>query len=173
MPAESNIGDTMSVDNITETTPAAQNQAENVMSTQSNSEETMTAEDKAEVMAAVQSAIAAWNTGDVDAFVQHFFPEVTRFFLDGELIHEGMDSDSLKASYRSGYKPNMMLRHPEVKIDNSTAIVTGYLVGTMTDTGDVTIEGTWRFSDVLIKQDSQWKSIHYHFSPLTPGHRQR
>lgn len=163
----------MVADDIADRTLSSQILIEDPISMSSNSEETMPAEDRTEVMEAVQSTLTAWNTGDVDTFVQHFDPDVTGFFLDGELISEGMEKDSLKTLYRAGYKPTMRIRHPEVVVQNSTAIVTGYFVGTFTDSGGVTTVGSWRVSLVWIKQEGRWQIVHYHFSPLTPGHRQR
>lgn len=115
----------------------------------------------------------AWNTGNIDTYKQHWYAGGTGFFLDGGLLTEfPEDWSGLKAQYDAGFKPNVEVRHLNVKIYDSTAIITGYAVGTVTFPGDITIEGTWRWSQINIQHEGQWKVVHYHMSPLTPIHSQ-
>ena len=73
---------------------------------------------------------------------------------------------AFQASVAAGFKRNYQLRNLEVKVYGNTAVVTGYLVGSMTvPNGDVN-----RWTDlrtgVWVKQGGTWKEVHMHQSPI-------
>lgn len=130
-------------------------------------------EAEAEVIEAVSATLAAWNGGDVAAFLSHFHPNANGFFLDGDLLRPALNGDHLENAYDAGFKPNMTVQHVKVKVHDGCAIVTGYLLGTLATPNDSDLVGTWRFSEVRINDEGRWKILHYHFSLLTPGFVQR
>jgi ketosteroid isomerase-like protein len=67
----------------------------------------------------------------------------------------------------SGFKFNFELRHLEVKVYGDAAVVTGYVMGTVTSPEGTTEQFTTRRTAVLIKQGGEWKEAHAHSSPLT------
>ncbi|MDA2925337.1 nuclear transport factor 2 family protein [Acidobacteria bacterium AH-259-L09] len=133
------------------------------------------ADDMADVKAAVLEHYAAINAGDMDAAVQQHTPEFSGFLADGGLLW-GFDSledqrKTFQAFSGAGFKTDWQVvrRHLDVEIYGETAIATFYLVGTITWPGGFTRQGTWRVSEVWIKQGGQWKEAHHHDSPLIPA----
>ena len=129
------------------------------------------AQDVEEIAKATLEHFAALNAGDADAHVQHHLPEVSLFDPEGGLLevfesHE-QERASWQADFDAGFKFNVQLRHLEVKIYGDAAVVTGYLVGTVTSPEGTTEQVTTRRTAVLIKQGDQWKEAHSHQSPLT------
>lgn len=132
-------------------------------------DDTMPPDNRTMVTEAVLATIAAWNGKDAGAYVSSFHPDYSGFFLDGELLGEAINKDVLEIAYDAGYVPNMSIQHLDVKIHDDTAIVTGYFVGTIAYPRDAFAGGTWRYSEVRITHDGQWKILHHHLSPLTPA----
>ncbi len=132
-------------------------------------DDTTPPDDRTMVTEAVMATLAAWNGGDADAYVSSFHPDYRGFFLDGELLGEIIDKDGLEIAYDDGYLPKMSVQHLDVKIYDDTAIVTGYVVGTIAYPQDGSAGGTWRYSEVRITHNGQWKVLHHHLSPLAPA----
>ena len=125
------------------------------------------ADDAADVKAAQLAHFAAFNAGDADAVAQYVLPERSHFRgIGGDLLVEGFDKNSLKASFDDGLKFNRQLRHLQVKVYGDAAVVTGYWTGTITFPDGTTRQGPMRHSAVWIKKGGQWKLAHRHNSPL-------
>jgi uncharacterized protein (TIGR02246 family) len=132
------------------------------------------ADDADDIRAATVAHFAALNAGDAEAFVQHHQPDNTEFPPDNGLLVESDSLESqkkiLQAEFDAGLKTNLQLRHLKVKVYGNIAVVTGYVVGTVTLPGGESQQTTGRRSAVLIKQAGQWKEAHAHSSPLiTPS----
>ena len=128
------------------------------------------ADDVDDIKKATLDHYAAHNAGDVDAFMQHHLSERNTFSPGGGLLRESNSledqKNSLKALFDAGFKTNLQPRHLAVKVYGNTAVVTCYVVGTVTSTDGTTQQVTGRRSAVLIKQGGKWKEAHTHHSPL-------
>ena len=127
------------------------------------------ADDVDDVKAAVQKYFTALNTGDAEAHIQARMPEHSAFARGGLLrrFHSLEEQTKvLQASVDSGEKSNYQLRHLEVRIFGNTAVVTGYVVGTVTNPDGITDPVSRQRTEVWVKQGGQWKQAHRHASPL-------
>ena len=125
--------------------------------------------DKEDVMAATNGVIAAWNASDVDAVQKFYAPDFTRFRNDGNLLEGAPDWTQLPQFFEAGGKVVASpLRHAEVKVYGNTAVITGYMISTLTEPGGIPQTMTRRVTIVWVKKSDQWKAIHRHSSPLTP-----
>ena len=122
--------------------------------------------DEGDVKAAFLNYIAAISAGDADAAAQHYLPDYSAFLGTGGLLVEGVGRDFLKAASDAGVKVSFQVRHPKVSVFDDTAVVAAYLEGTVTGWDGTTQRGTWRVSQVWIKRSGQWRTAHWHASPL-------
>ncbi|MFQ5798316.1 MAG: nuclear transport factor 2 family protein [Bacteroidota bacterium] len=123
-----------------------------------------------DIKAATLEHFATLNAGDAADHVRHHLAVHSGFPPDGGLLDRS-DSrkdqeNSLQADFDAGLKTNLQLRHLEVKVYGNTAVVTGYVVGTVTSADGTTQQVTTRRSAVLIKEGGQWMEAHVHSSPL-------
>jgi ketosteroid isomerase-like protein len=128
------------------------------------------ADDVDDIKKATLEHFATLNAGDAAAHVQHHMAGHSTFPGEGGLL-EVTDSleeekNSLQANFEAGVKLNLRLRHLNVKVYGTTAVVTGYVVGTTTSPGGTTEQVMSRRSAVLVKQGGQWKEVHIHTSPV-------
>lgn len=119
-----------------------------------------------DVKAAADSFLAAWNAGDADAIAQHHYSLETSYFHTTGTLLDVFDKALAQAWFDSGGKVFLQPRHRDIKIYGNTAVVTGYLVGTITLPNGSSQEGTWRSSATWMKVDGEWKVVHVHNSPL-------
>ncbi len=129
------------------------------------------ADDVDDVKAAVQGHFDAVNSGDVNAFIRYYAPE-SSVFAGGGLLDRYHSLEERRNNFQntvdSGAKRDLRLQHMEVKIYGTTAIVTGYLVGTASGPDGVANQVRSQRTEVLIKQGGQWKAVHNHRSWLFP-----
>ena len=129
------------------------------------------ADDVDDVKAAMKGYFAALNAGDWNALSRYRMPEHNAFTAGGTLLGSSTslaEQRNFFAPVTTGLKFNFQLRHVGVKVYGSTAIVTGYLVGTSTTADGTTNPLRGRRTGVMIKQGGQWKEAHYHQSRLFP-----
>ena len=129
------------------------------------------ADDVEDVRAAVLGHFDAVNSGDVNAFIRYYASESSVFAGGGLLGRFNLEErrKNFQAGVNAGQKRNLQLRNIEVKIYGSTAIATGYLVGTAVNPPDSSVvQVRMQRTEVLIKQGGQWKAVHNHRSPLLP-----
>ena len=122
---------------------------------------------EADVREALMAMMAAYNTGDVDAFLNYYHPAVTGFFAHGRVLEEGLSRAGMQALYDAGFKPTLQARQLAVKVYGDAALVTLYVCGNIRWPDGRVESGTWRQSQMLVKQDGAWKCVHYHISLLT------
>jgi uncharacterized protein (TIGR02246 family) len=125
------------------------------------------ADDAADVEATAEDAVAAYNTGDVDAMATYWLPEATIFHGPG-LPLEGFDKEQIKADLEAGLKYDFQWRDFSVKVYGQTAVSTASLEGTITLPNGTVLQGPWRHSATWVKQDGKWKVAHVHASELLP-----
>ncbi len=129
------------------------------------------ADDADDAKAAMQRDFVSLNSGDAYAFAQSFLEGFTRFGFAGGLLERVDSLEELRkdqqARFDAGLKYNLQDRHIDVSVyGNSTAVVTSYRVGTITLPNGNTVQPNNRITTVWIKQGSQWKQAHSHYSPL-------
>ena len=128
------------------------------------------ADDADDVKAALQKYFAALNAGDADAYIQHRMPEYS-VFAGGGLLNRSTSLEEQKNDFQAevdaGFKYNLQLRHLEVKVYGNTALVTGYVMGTITGPDGTTVQVRNQHSAVWVKQGGQWRRTHRHGSPLS------
>ncbi len=131
------------------------------------------ADDVDDVKAAIRKHFTAVNKGDVGAVTQDHMPSYRMFLNDGGLLKEFQSREEQRTTFQAmwdaGLKINWQIRHLDVKLHKDTAIATFYVAGTMTLPGGATQQGTWRVTEVWVKERGQWKEAHHHGSPLVPG----
>ncbi len=129
------------------------------------------ADDVDDVKAAVQGDFVSRNSGDAYAYAQSFLEGFTRFGFGGQLLEQVDSLEELRkdrqASFDAGVKFNLQDRHIDVSVyGNSTAVVTSYRAGTITQPSGRIVRPNNRITTVLVKQGGQWKIAHVHDSPL-------
>jgi ketosteroid isomerase-like protein len=137
------------------------------------------ADDAEDVKAAYVRHITLSRTGQINSFVEQHFPGHTAFGPNGGLLtrNDSLEeekktrqamfdrgrSDSTQPSFTSVAN---VLRHVEVQVYGTTAVLTGYLSGPVTLSDGSTRQGTRRVTAVWIKQGNEWKEVHDHMSTL-------
>lgn len=128
------------------------------------------ADDVDDVKAAVQSKFAALNSGDAAAYVRTTMPEFSAFGPGGGLLEIEHSSEEQRNSFQAdrdaGQRLNLQVRHLDVRVYGDAAIVTGYVVGTITTTDGTTIQSRDQRTGLWIKQGGQWREAHRHNSPI-------
>jgi ketosteroid isomerase-like protein len=127
------------------------------------------AQDADEIKAATLEHFEFLNAGDAAAHVQLHLPGVSSFD-DGEWEEGGSLEDqiaSLQAAFDAGLKADVTVRDLKVKVYGDAAVVTGYVVGTVTDTDGTTAEITGARSTFMIRQGGRWLEAHSHLSTVT------
>ncbi len=128
------------------------------------------ADDVDDVKAALQRSQAAANSGDANTEAQILLEGFNSVGFAGGLL-ERVDLEEARknrqASFDAGLKFNVQARHIDVSVyGKSTAVVTSYRVGTITQPSGRIVRPNNRITTVLIKQGGQWKIAHQHISPV-------
>jgi len=127
------------------------------------------ADDVDDVKAAVLDYFAAISAGDADSQARYHMPEYSAFGPGGGLLESQHSLEeqrnSFQAAYDAGQRLNLQVRHLDVRVYGNAAIVTAYVVGTITTPDGTTIQSRDQRSGMWIKQGGQWKEAHRHNSP--------
>ncbi len=127
------------------------------------------ADDVEDIKQATLDHFATLNSGDAEAHIQDHLEGNTAYAADGGLLDNSSLEEQvagLKAGYDSGVRINLNPRHMEVQVYGNAAVVTCYLVGTVTSPEGVVQQVTDRRTAVLIKQGGKWMEAHTHASPM-------
>ena len=128
------------------------------------------ADDVDDVKAAVLSYFAAISAGDANSQTRYHMPEHTSFGPGGGLLVSQHSLEEQRNSFQAdrdaGQRLNLQVRHLDVKVYGNAAIVTSYVVGTITTPDGTTIQSRDQRSGMWIKQGGQWREAHRHNSPI-------
>jgi ketosteroid isomerase-like protein len=118
----------------------------------------------------VLSFYQALNDGDARAWASHNntaqyhgnFPRQGTLFATNQPIVENMQQgfDSGSTSY------NLVVHHIDVSTYGNTAVATFYTTGPTTLADGTVITGTFRVTQVWIRDGQSWHVVHFHISPL-------
>jgi len=133
---------------------------------------------EAEVKAAVMEIVGGYNSGNVDQIERRLAPQQNRFQGEGGFL-TSFNATELRQAFQARFKINMEVQNLEAAVYGDSAIATFFMATTVTPpNGAPRTEGPWRVSYFLNKQDSAWKLVHAHQSPvgraiITEKHQQR
>ena len=128
--------------------------------------------DVEDIKKATMEHFATQNAGDAKAHIAHHMPYHTQFAFGGLLIVSHSREEqvkSMQAGFDAGLKLNLDLAHLDVKVYGKAAVVTGYVVGNVTNPDGTISESRAQRTAVLIKEGNDWKEVHVHSSPVTAG----
>lgn len=127
------------------------------------------AQDAAEVMTAVRAHYAAANALDMAAVADHHTADFD-VFTGGGLLWTYETREEQQAAFQAyveaGWQADVRIRHLGVEVYGDVAVASSYLTGRW---GLPPRQGTWRVTEVWVKEGSEWKEAHHHDSPLVPG----
>lgn len=128
--------------------------------------------DPQSVCAASEKHYAAIRTDDTASVLQHHAGEFTMFSGDGGLLWSFQSTDQQRVEFAvtPDYASRTYVRHCNAQVYGSVGVSTFYLVGSVTAGGNTT-KGTWRVTEVWVKQGNEWKEVHHHESPLVAAPR--
>jgi len=119
-------------------------------------------QDVASVRQAVERHYAAINARDENAIRQQHLPEFSHFSLRGGLLRS---SGEQSPDSQVPVTFNQRIRHFAAQVYGNVAVATYYLVGSV-KFGEESLTGTWRVTEVWVRQGGEWKEAHHHESPL-------
>ena len=137
------------------------------------------ADDVEDVKAAYIKHITLSRTGQVDAFLEQHEPGHMAFGPNGALLSR-FDSLEDEKKFRQAAARNLnpeafdsqslgqLVRHMEVQVYGTAAVLTTYLQGPITLPDRTQRQGTRRVTSVWVKQGNRWTEVHDHMSPLVP-----
>ena len=126
--------------------------------------------DVEDIKKATLEHFATQNAGDAKAHMAHHMPYHTQFTGGGLLIVSHTREEqvkSLQEAFDAGLKLSLNLAHLEVKVYGKAAVVTAYVVGTVTNPDGTTSGSRGQRTAVLIKDGNEWREVHVHISPVT------
>jgi ketosteroid isomerase-like protein len=128
--------------------------------------------DARSVCAASEKHYAAIRSADIAAVAQQHASDFTLFGNDGGLLWAFQSAEQQRAEFEAtpDYASRTFIRHCNAQVYGNVGVSTFYLVGSLTANGNTT-KGTWRVTEVWVKQGNDWKEVHHHESPLVPGAR--
>ncbi len=123
-----------------------------------------------ELKAAVEGAIAAWNSQDAAGFCEYWDVNYQGFNWTGGLmaVYPSCDPATMQPQFDAGYVPAVTIRHLTVRIHENSAAVACYFDGTITMGPETVYMGPFRFTSAWVRSAGGWKMVQFHFSPLDP-----
>jgi ketosteroid isomerase-like protein len=127
------------------------------------------ADDSDDVKAAFLNLFTTLRAHDSQSMGQYYMPDYTDFGRGGGLlIRTATPEEKAKARQALFDTVNITLqpRNVEVQVYGNAAVVTAYLVGSITPPNGETIRVSDRRTGVWVKQGGKWKEVHMHQSPI-------
>ncbi len=127
------------------------------------------ADDSDDVKAAFLNLFTTLRAHDSQSMGQYYMPDYTDFGRGGGLlIRTATPEEKAKARQVLFDTVNITLqpRNVEVQVYGNTAVVTAYLIGSITPPNNETIRVNDRRTGVWVKQGGTWKEVHMHQSPI-------
>jgi uncharacterized protein (TIGR02246 family) len=127
-------------------------------------------EDEARIRAVLEAQRAAWNRGDLDAFMDGYHHDDAIVFTSGAKIRRGYDEalQSYRHRYASGDAKMGALAFEDVEITSlgpDAAVALGHFE--LTETPQA---GRGVFSLVFTRRGNRWGIMHDHSSAAEPDH---
>lgn len=125
-------------------------------------------QDAAAVCSMAERHYAAIRAGDMNTVIDQHLPEFTFFVADGGLLWSFRSLDQQRTEIQEmspDFTSRTYVRHCSAQVYGNTGIATYYLVGSVAIGGN-TQTGTWRVTEVWVRQGNDWKEAHHHESPL-------
>jgi len=126
--------------------------------------------DVEDIIKTTKAHFATQNAGDAKAHMAHHMPNSSAFAPNGGLliVNETREEQvkGMQATFDAGLKFNLSLTHLDVNVYGKTAVVTGYVVGVVTDSDGESQQVMTRRTAVVIKEGNEWKEVHTHSSPV-------
>ena len=127
------------------------------------------ADDSDDVKAAFLNLFTSLRAHDSQSMGQYYMPDYTDFGRGGGLlIRTATPEEKAKARQAIFDTINITLqpRNVEVQVYGNTAVVTAYLIGSITPPNNETIRVNDRRTGVWVKQGGTWREAHMHQSPI-------
>ena len=127
------------------------------------------ANDVDDVKAAFLGLFTTLRAHDSQSMVQYYMPDYTNFGRGGGLLTRTATPEEMgKARQALFDNVNITLqpRNVEVKVYGNAAVVTAYLVGSITPPNGETIRVSDRRTGVWVKQGGTWKEANMHQSRI-------
>jgi ketosteroid isomerase-like protein len=127
------------------------------------------ADDAGDVKAAFLSHFTMLRTHDSQSMAQNYMPDYTNFGRGGGLLIRTATPEEMGKARQAVFDSvNITLqpRNVEVQVYGNAAVVTAYLVGSITPPNGETIRVNDRRTGVWTKQGGTWKEVHMHQSPI-------
>ncbi len=123
-----------------------------------------------DIKKATMEHFANQNAGDAKAHMAHHMPNSSAFPPGGGLLNVNTSREEqvkgMQATFDAGVKFNLRLRHLNVQVYGKAAVVTGYVVGSVTGPDGESQQVMTRRTAVLVKEGGEWKEAHTHSSPV-------
>jgi ketosteroid isomerase-like protein len=122
-------------------------------------------DDATQIKESVYEYVALLNAGDVTARANCYLSEFTSFGIEGGPLVSNRFERRFSGPISTF---DLRCRDLRVYVHKDTAIVTAYLIGTVTNVHGAPTRVTSRSSWVHLRQNGEWKIAHSHLSPLDP-----
>ncbi len=127
------------------------------------------ADDSDDVKAAFLNLFTTLRAHDSQSMAQNYMPDYTNFGRGGGLLIRTATPEEMGKARQAVFDSiNITLqpRNVEVQVYGNTAVVTAYLIGSITPANNETIRVNDRRTGVWVKQGGTWKEVHMHQSPI-------
>ncbi len=127
------------------------------------------ADDADDVKAAFLGHFTTLRAHDSQSMAQNYMPDYTEFSGGGGLLIRTATPEEMGKARQAVFDNvniNLTPRNVEVKVYGNAAVVTAYLVGSITPANGETIRVSDRRTGVWVKQGGTWKEAHMHQSRI-------
>ena len=121
-----------------------------------------------EVEQRVLSFYQTLNAGEAESWASHNAAQYHGGFPRNGLVFNPnlATAEFLQAGYDAGLVYQLAVRYLDVTVYGDAAVATFLTVGPQTNPDGTVIAGTFRATQVWVREGSSWKMAHFHISPL-------
>ena len=121
-----------------------------------------------QVRARVLSFYQALNAGDAEAWADHNAARYAGNFGRPGLVltRNAATAVGIQLQFDAGLEYQLGVRQLDVTVFGNTAVATFYTVGPSTFANGTTVDGTFRVTQVWVREGQSWRVAHFHISPL-------
>ncbi len=108
------------------------------------------------------------NAGEAEAWASHNAAEYHGNFPRTGLVLNTIPAtaEGIQAAFDSGLDYQLAIRDLDVTVYGNSAVATFLTVGPQINPDGTVIDGTFRATQVWVREGSSWKMAHFHISPL-------